>query len=210
MSLPRPDFALLAFALLGPVVALGPGCGAPPAKDPSPPVASEERPKQDATGLSGSPRNTTTVDPIATMAASGSGAAAPPASSGSAAKGNERLEDKTFTKAGSAGGQYSVIVLSVAGLDTGEVGVALGNASPRSDTCYSTFFKKPLANPGSTVFDVSTSGKGKTQSVKLKSDDLKDADLVKCLDGVIKGVHWPSTKEKGGGKTTIEWRAKGN
>ncbi len=199
--------APLAFALLGPVVALGPGCGTPPAKDPSPAADSAATlPKQDAPGI-GTP-------PKSSAAASATPTSTAPAGSGSAsAKGpaeNDRLEDKTFVKTNATGGQYSVIVLSVAGLDTTDVGVSLGNASPGSDACYTSFFKTPLKAPGSTVFEISVSAKGKAQSVKLKSDDLKDAALVKCLDAVLKTVHWPALKEKGNGKTTVEWRAKGN
>jgi hypothetical protein len=214
MRLPVTSSALLplALALLGPMVALGPGCGTPPAKDPSPAAAdsSPDLPKQDTPGIGTPPKSTAAAGSSTAASGPSSPASSSPGAMASAGPaGNDRLEDKTFVKSNSTGGQYSVIVLSVAGLDTTEVGTSLGNASPGSDACYSTFFKTPLKAPGSTVFEITVSAKGKSQSVKLKSDDIKDAPLVKCLDGVLKGVHWPPLKEKGNGKTTVEWRVKG-
>ena len=46
--------------------------------------------------------------------------------------------------------------------------------------------------------------RGKAQSAKLRTDETKNPELVKCLEGVLKMVEWPKPTEKVG-KTSVEW-----
>jgi hypothetical protein len=121
-----------------------------------------------------------------------------------------RLEDAQMKKTKSAGGHYALSVVSAAGMPADDVVRTLGSGTGKTDECYGKLFKKQLNANGKTTFDVEIDAKGKTKSVKVRGDDLKDADLVKCLTGIIKGAEWPKPADKAGAKTTFEWAVAGN
>ena len=126
-----------------------------------------------------------------------------------APKKDERLEDQTMGKTTSAGGSYALKVLSVAGMPVDDVGKALSASSGKVDACYAKLFKGALGQNGKTSVDVVVNDKGKTGSVKLRADETKNPELVKCLQDAVKAVEWPKPTEKAGGKTTIEWTLSG-
>jgi len=126
-----------------------------------------------------------------------------------APKKDERLEDQTMGKTTSAGGSYALKVLSVAGMPVDDVGKALSASSGKVDACYAKLFKSALGQNGKTSVDVVVNDKGKTGSVKLRADETKNPELVKCLQDAVKAVEWPKPTEKAGGKTTIEWTLSG-
>ena len=118
------------------------------------------------------------------------------------------LEDVKMVKTTSAGGHYAVNVASVAGMSGDDVVRALGM---KFDDCYAKLFKKQTGVNGKTTFDITISPKGKTQAVKLRSDDLKNAELSKCIEKIVKGIEWTNvTDAKAGAKTTVDWAVAGN
>lgn len=120
---------------------------------------------------------------------------------------SDRLEDVKMAKTTSAGGSYAVNVVSAAGIAPDDVVRALAN---KADDCFAAMFKKQMGVVGKTSFDVTFTGKGKTATVKVRSDDLKNPDLAKCLDKVVKAIAWPNvTDPKAGGKSTFEFAVVG-
>jgi hypothetical protein len=216
MRIPRfASSALLdSLTTIVPLIALGTGCGsgAPPPTHPnvtdpsSPPASSASTPGSPAASAPAGPTAATpqgTATAAADTATTRTPGPPPPGAP-------QRLEDMKVNKTKSTGGQYGLAVQSASGIASDDVGRALVSITPRTDECYGKLFKKQVNATGKTSFDVTISAKGKTQSVKLRSDDLKDADLVKCLEAAVKTVAWPTPTDKAGGKTTLDWVVQGN
>lgn len=196
---------LLACTAVSLVIACGGGTPAPdaPKADGAGDMAKAGAPKGDA-AKADAPKGDAAKD------AKGDPAAKPDAPKGDAPKDppkSDRLEDVKMAKTTSAGGSYAVNVVSAAGIAPDDVVRALAG---KADECFVALFKKQMGVVGKTAFDVTFTGKGKTATVKVRSDDLKNADLGKCLDKVVKGIAWPNvTDAKAGGKSTFEFAVVG-
>ena len=114
------------------------------------------------------------------------------------------------TKTTSTGGAYAVNVVAASGISADDVVRSIGKNRDQNDQCYQKLFKTQLTARGKTTYEISFGGNGKTKSVKLKGDDLKSADVTKCLETLIKGITWDAVTDKAGGKTTVDWAVAGN
>ncbi len=116
----------------------------------------------------------------------------------------ERLEDKKTEKTTGVAGSYKTGVLSAAGLDPAQIGDALSATATKLDSCFSAYLSTRPPPGLRTAYDVVVDAKGKLESAKLRSGDIKSAPLHKCLETTLRAVAWPKPTEKVG-KTTVEW-----
>jgi hypothetical protein len=103
-----------------------------------------------------------------------------------------------------------VNVVAAAGISADDVVRAIGKVRDQNDDCYKKLFKAQLTAHGKTTYEITIDAKGKTKSAKLKGDDVKSADVTKCLEKLIKGITWDGVTDKAGGKTTVDWAVAGN
>jgi hypothetical protein len=203
------------------------GCGGPPpAADPStatagasdvpgtktpeaatPPASPAPGAMSDASGGKPAAPTTGSTGASAPTAAKTDGSSGTSASAASGA--GPGIETAIKPKTTSAGGSYAVGTISADGISEADVIQVLNAAAGQTDACYVPLFKKQLGAKGVTNFEVVIDAKGKTKSVTLKENESKNADLVKCLDGIIKKLAWP-TPLKAPAKTTVAWVVTGN
>ena len=190
------SLALPSLLLVGTLVACG-GSGQPP---------------KDADAVSPAASSTATSDVTAPSTAAGGASASSTAGEPTAATSSSRapIESAVRPKTTSTGGTYGLGAIEATGLEKDDVVRALGAVSAKTDECYGRLFKKHLNAVGKTSFDVTVDGKGKTQTVTKKADDLGDADLPKCLEGALRKVAWSKPADKKGAKISLEWVVAGN
>ncbi len=203
MNRPQTSVLLVACSVLVPAMFLA--CGGPPAADPpAPPTADASAaaatPATPSTTPAATPPAADTAKPATTTAAAASAPA--PASS-------RALETAVQTKTTSAGGSYAVGAVKAEGIAEADVIQTLNAAASKTDACYVPLFKKALGAKGITSFEVEIDAKGKTKSVTAKDNEIKDAGVAKCLEGVIKKLAWP-TPLKAPAKTHVAWVVTGN
>ena len=87
---------------------------------------------------------------------------------------------------------------------------SLGSALRASDqiTAAQDAYNEPAVGRSVEV-EVEIDAKGKTKSVVAKDNEVKDAGVAKCLEGVIKKLAWP-TPLKAPAKTHVAWVVTGN
>jgi hypothetical protein len=221
---PRSLVPAVSFTALVLVSTLAAGCGgAPPAADPSsatgatgaptsPPGATATSTASPSTGADapapGTSTSTSSMAEGAKTAPTAGTEGATAAKTDGAAPG-PGIETAIKPKTTSAGGSYAVGTISADGISEADVIQVLNAAAGKTDACYVPLFKKQLGAKGVTNFEVVIDAKGKTKSVTLKENETKNADLVKCLDGIIKKLSWP-TPLKAPAKTTVAWVVSGN
>jgi outer membrane biosynthesis protein TonB len=179
--------------------------GPPPAADPSGQSAKGGPDGKDATPAADPVAKVPAPDATAARSTTLSAGPAPDAPTKTDIKLDSLLPPKTV----SAGGTYNTAVADAKGIGRNDVLAAIEQSSSKVNGCYFNLFKKP-GKHGKTAFSVVIDPSGKTRSVKAGTDEIGDADLVKCLNGVLKGVTWPKPADKSGSSTTVEWIATSN
>lgn len=203
MNRPQTSMLLVACSVLVPAMFLA--CGGPPAADPPAP------PSTDASAAATPPAtpSTTPADKPAAMETAKPTTTTAAATSAPAPATSRALETAVQTKTTSAGGSYAVGAVTANGIAEADVVQTLNAAAAKTDACYVPLFKKQLGVKGLTSFEVEIDAKGKTKSVSLKENELKDTTIAKCLTDVIKKLAWP-TPLKAPATTKVAWVVTGN